>query len=291
MITWTFMLNVAVNGVIEGLLIGLAALALNLVFAVGRFPNAATGDFMTIGAYAGYGAQHIGGGILAQSAAAIAAGVATALLAYLTVFRRLSRSPMIAAMLASIGIAFFGRGVLTLFTGQDPKFFPLHGMAVLVLGPVRLQVTDAWLAATALLCVAAVLGVLHLTPIGRQMRAVADNPVLAQASGIRSRRVMLALWAMVGAITGIAGLIVAMRTTVNPELGWDLLVPAFAAAVLGGVGSPGGAVPAGIALGVLQELSTPWLGFSYKTAVSFVILAVILLLRPHGLFGVKEAVR
>jgi branched-chain amino acid transport system permease protein len=198
---------------------------------------------------------------------------------------------MIAAMLASIGIAFFGRGVLTLFTGQDPKFFPLHGMAVLVLGPVRLQVTDAWLAATALLCVAAVLGVLHLTPIGRQMRAVADNPVLAQASGIRSRRVMLALWAMVGAITGIAGLIVAMRTTVNPELGWDLLVPAFAAAVLGGVGSPGGAVPAGIALGVLQELSTPWLGFSYKTAVSFVILAVILLLRPHGLFGVKEAVR
>jgi branched-chain amino acid transport system permease protein len=291
MISGPFLLNLAINGVVEGLMIGLAALAINLVFAVGRFPNAATGDFMTIGAYAGYGAEHVGGGMAMQSMAAMAAGIGVSWLAYGLVLRKLARAPMVAAMLASIGIGCFGRGVLTFFVGQDPKFFSMHTMAAFRIGPVRLREMDLWLGGVAVLCVGVILGVLHLTSIGKQMRAVADNAVLAQASGIRSRRVMLALWSMVGAITGVGGLIVALRTTVNPDLGWNMLVPAFAAAVLGGVGSPGGAVPAGIMLGVLQELSTPWLGFTYKVAVSFVVLTAMLLLRPQGLFGVVEPVR
>jgi neutral amino acid transport system permease protein len=289
---WIFYANLVVNGVVEGLLIGLAALALNLVFAVGRFPNAATGDFMTVGAYAGFGAQHLGGGnVVAQAAAAIAACTALSVVCYLAVFRRLVGRPMVAAMLASIGLGFFCRSMLSLFVGQDPQIFPMAVVSALNIGGLRVQSMDLWLAGISLLCVTVVMALLRWTPIGRQMRAVADNAVLARASGIRTKRVMMALWAMVGAITGIAGLILGIRTTVNPELGWGLLLPAFAAAVLGGVGSPAGAVLAGVALGVLQELSTPWLGFSYKIALSFVALAVMLMVRPQGLFGHKEAVR
>jgi branched-chain amino acid transport system permease protein len=288
---WIFYADLVVNGVVEGLLIGLAALALNLVFAIGRFPNAATGDFMTVGAYAGFGAQHLGGGVLVQALAAMAACMALSVACYLAVFRKLVGRPMVAAMLASIGLGFFARAMLSLFVGNDPQIFPMAAVSAINIGRLRIQSMDLWLAGICLLCVALVMAVLHLTPIGRRMRAVADNSMLAQASGIRSRRVMLALWAMVGAITGIAGLILGIRTTVNPELGWGLLLPAFAAAVLGGVGSPLGAVLAGVVLGVLQELSTPWLGFSYKIALSFVALAVMLVVRPQGMFGHKEAVR
>ncbi|HVO89503.1 MAG TPA: branched-chain amino acid ABC transporter permease [Casimicrobiaceae bacterium] len=287
-----FYLNLMVNGVVEGLIIGLAALALNLVFAVGRFPNAASGDFMTIGAYAGYSVQQLGShSALVQGLAAVAASVAVSLASYALVFRHLVGRSMVAPLLASIGLGLFYRSIVSLLFGLDPLFFVMPPIHAYTVAGLRLQGTDLWLATLAAASVAIVLLLLHVTPIGREMRAVADNALLARASGIRSRRVMIALWSMVGAITGIAGLVVALRTTVNPELGWGLLLPAFAAAVLGGVGSPAGAILAGLLLGVMQELSTPWLGFSYKIALSFVVLTVVLLVRPQGLFGTAQVVR
>jgi branched-chain amino acid transport system permease protein len=138
---------------------------------------------------------------------------------------------------------------------------------------------------------AVVFMVLHLTPIGRRMRAVADNPTLARAGGIRIGRVMMAMWAMAGAVCGVAGMVLGINTVVLPEAGWNVLLPAFAAAVLGGVGSPVGAIVAGVALGVAQELSTPFVGFTYKIALSFVVLIVILAVRPRGLFGAASRVR
>jgi branched-chain amino acid transport system permease protein len=123
------------------------------------------------------------------------------------------------------------------------------------------------------------------------MRAVADNPELARASGIRARRVMLTLWVLVGAVCGVAGIVLGIRTVVAPEMGWDVLLPGFAAAILGGVGSPAGAVLAGVVLGIAQEISTPFVGFTYKIALSFVVLMVVLVVRPQGLFGTLERVR
>jgi neutral amino acid transport system permease protein len=287
-----FYVNLLINGVVEGLIIGLIALALNLVFAIGRFPNAATGDFMTAGAYAGYGVQQWGShNTVLQALAAVAASVVVSMASYAMIFRWLAGRSMVAPLLASIGLGLFIRSMLSLFMGLDPLFFVMPPVASWNIVGLRLQASDLWLAATACACVLAVLAVLHGTSMGRQMRALADNALLARVSGIRSKRVMLALWAIVGCISGIAGLIVGLHTTVNPELGWGLLLPAFAAAVLGGVGSPAGAVIAGVLLGMLQELSTPWLGFSYKIALSFVMLTLVLLVRPQGLFGSAEAVR
>ena len=89
----------------------------------------------------------------------------------------------------------------------------------------------------------------------------------------------------------IAGMVLGMRTVVTPEMGWNMLLPAFAAAVLGGVGSPVGAVVASIVLGIAQELSTPFLGFTYKIGFAFAVLVAILAIRPAGLFGRLERVR
>jgi branched-chain amino acid transport system permease protein len=284
--------NLVVNGIVEGLIIGLAALGINLVYAVARFPNVAIGDLMTVGAYAGIGVQTLGGRSTAlQMLAGFVACAALAILYYQAVFRRLRDRAMVAPLLASIGLAFLTRSILSFFFGQQQLVFQVPiARAFRILG-LRIQPGDLWLAGVALATVFAVFALLFLTPIGRRMRAVADNSDLARASGIRVEPVMLALWSAVGAVAAIAGIVLGIRTVVMPEMGWNLLLPAFAAAVLGGVGSPFGAVVAGVVLGVAEELSTPFIGFTYKIALSFIVLAGVLSLRPQGLFGRVEAVR
>jgi branched-chain amino acid transport system permease protein len=101
----------------------------------------------------------------------------------------------------------------------------------------------------------------------------------------------VALWMLAGAVASVAGTLIGMKTVVAPEMGWDLLLPAFAAAIFGGIGHPLGAVVAGIVLGIVQEIATPFVGFTYKIALSFVVLLAVLLLRPRGLFGAHTGVR
>jgi branched-chain amino acid transport system permease protein len=156
---------------------------------------------------------------------------------------------------------------------------------------LRVSALDLSLMATAALALAVVFGILHFTSIGRQMRAVADNQELARVSGIRVGRVMTTLWLLTGAISAVAGIILGIKTVVIPEAGWSMLLPIFSAAILGGIGSPAGAIVAGVLLGVAQELSTPFVGFTYKIALAFVVMLFVLLVRPRGLFGVVEGVR
>ena len=102
---------------------------------------------------------------------------------------------------------------------------------------------------------------------------------------------MIGLWLLVGALCAVGGVLLGMKTVVQPDLGWDHLIPAFAAMVLGGIGSPAGAVVGALLMTVAQELSVPLLGASYKLVLSFGVLALVLLVRPAGLFGRVELVR
>ncbi|MEO8280415.1 MAG: branched-chain amino acid ABC transporter permease [Ideonella sp.] len=284
--------NLLINGTVEGLLIALPALALTLVMGVARFPNAATGDFMTIAAYAGIGAQVLGGGAFAGAAlGSVAAGAAVSVLSYLLVFRALRGRPPVASLVASIGVAFFTRSMLTLFTGHDQRTYDVPLVRAWNFDGVRVLPTDVVVAAVAVAAVALLFALLHLTPIGRQMRAVADNPDLARACGIRSNRVLVTLWAVVGVLCALGGTMFGVKAVVSPDMGWELLIPAFAAMIVGGIGSPIGAVVGGVLLGVASELSVPFVGPSYKIAVAFVLMLLVLLLRPRGLFGQSVSVR
>lgn len=284
--------NLLINGTIEGLLIALPTLALTLVMGVARFPNAATGDYMTVSAYAGIGVQALGAtSIVVAGLGAVAAGAAISVIFYLWVFRALRGRPPVASLVAAIGVAFFARSMLTLFVGHDQQTFNMPLVRAWNFGGVRLLPTDLYVAAIALIAMALLFALLHLTPIGRQMRAIADNPDLARACGIRSGRVLLALWAVVGALCALGGMMFGIKAVVSPELGWELLIPAFAAMILGGIGSPLGAVAGGVLLGIASELSVPFVGPSYKIAVAFALLLLVLLLRPRGLFGKAIAAR
>ena len=284
--------NLLINGTIEGLLFALPALALTLVMGVARFPNAATGDYMTVSAYAGIGVQALGAtSIVVAGLCAVAAGAAISVIFYLWVFRALRGRPPVASLVAAIGVAFFARSMLTLFVCHDQQTFNMPLVRAWNFGGIRLLPTDLYVAVIALIAMALLFALLHLTPIGRQMRAIADNPDLARACGIRSGQVLLALWAVVGALCALGGMMFGIKAVVSPELGWELLIPAFAAMILGGIGSPLGAVAGGVLLGIASELSVPFVGPSYKIAVAFVLLLLVLLLRPRGLFGKTIAAR
>jgi branched-chain amino acid transport system permease protein len=284
--------NLLINGTVEGLLIALPALALTLVMGVARFPNAATGDYMTVAAYSGIGVQKLGAAsIVLAGLGAVAAGVAISLVFYLWVFRALRGRAPVASLVASIGIAFLARSLLTAFVGHDQQTFAVPLVRAWNFGGVRVLPTDLYIAAISVTAMAALFALLHLTPIGRQMRAIADNADLARACGIRSGRVLIALWAVVGALCALGGMMFGVKAVVMPELGWELLIPAFAAMILGGIGSPAGAVAGGVLLGIASELSVPLVGPSYKIVVAFAVLLLVLLVRPRGLFGKSIAAR
>lgn len=290
--TPAYLANLLINGTVEGLLIALPALALTLVMGIARFPNAATGDYMTVAAYAAVGVQgYVAGSLVLTGLGAVAAGIVVSVVFYLWVFRALRGRPLVASLVASIGVAFFVRSLLTFFVGHDQLTLQVPLVRAWNFSGVRVLPTDLVVAAIAIAAMLLLFALLNLTLVGRQMRAVADNPDLARASGIRVRRVMLVLWSVVGVLCALGGVLFGAKAVVSPELGWELLIPAFAAMIVGGIGSPIGAVVGAVLLGIVQEMSIPLVGPSYKIAVAFTALLLVLLLRPRGLFGTALVTR
>lgn len=286
-----FYLQLAINGAVQGLIIGLGALSLTLAFGVARFPNAATGDYMTLGAFGAYAGYSTTGSLIAACtcAAFMTAIYATAM--HVAVFRRLVNRPVVALLIASIGVGFLLRSILGVVFGHSQKVIQVPLTRPLNLLGVKVNPLDLQLVAIALIALCLVFFILNFTSVGRRMRAVADDRDLARVSGINPEKVMLVMWVFAGAVAGVAGMMLGIKTVVTPEMGWEMLLPVFAAAILGGIGSPMGAITAGLILGVVQELSTPFVGFTYKIALTFVVLLAVLLLRPRGLFGKIEGVR
>lgn len=290
--TWIDFTNLLINGWIEGLVVALPALAMTLVMGVNRFPNAATGDFLTTGAYAAVAVQTLGG--VPLWLAAIASVAITAVVSagsYQLIFRKLVGRPMVASMLAAIGLGFLLRSLISFFAGHDQRTFDMPLVRAWNFGGIRILPTDLLIAAIAAVCLLVVFVLIYRTSFGRQLRAVSDSADLARASGIRAGGLMLSLWLLVGALSSIGGVLLGMKAVVTPEMGWESLIPAFAAMVLGGIGSPLGAVLGALLLCMVQELSVPLLGPSYKLVLSFVVLALVLLLRPAGIMGRVQLVR
>jgi neutral amino acid transport system permease protein len=126
---------------------------------------------------------------------------------------------------------------------------------------------------------------LRWTLIGKSMRALSDSFDLAEVSGVDTRRIVVFTWLLAGGLAGLAGVLAAIYTTLTPNMGWFLLLSVFAAVVLGGIGDAYGALLGGFTLGLAQEWSTNFLEPTYKEAVGFLVLIIVLLVRPQGIFG------
>jgi branched-chain amino acid transport system permease protein/neutral amino acid transport system permease protein len=280
------LVHLSVTGVLIASLLALAAVGLSLSFGVARFANVAHPDFMMVGAYATF-AYNVLLGWSFWIAAAL--GIATALLLGVAVawvaFDKLPVSGNVQLLIVSIGVSFILRHVALLIFGPTPAQFAVPLQRPWVWGPVRLT---PYQVATLVIAAALILGV-HLlltrTRLGRILRAMADNPTLCQVSGVDVDRARLAMWGIVVLLGAVAGILFGLNLVLQPNMGWDLIIPIFAAVILGGIGSPYGALAGAVTLGVALEWSTLVIPFQYKEMVAFGVMALCLLLRPRGLFG------
>ncbi len=279
------LLQYTVNGIVVGSMVALASLGLTLIWAIEGFPNIAQGDFLTLAAYLTFTFNVFLAfplGVAALIGIVATAGIV--LLVYRVAFRPLRRSPRVALFGASIGVALAIRGMIGFIWGTELNSFRLPVMRDVSLSVVRVNPVDLAVVAAATVLVALLYVLVYGTRIGVEMRAVADVPELARVSGIDSERVLRTTWTVAGLVTAAAGVLLAAKIDVDPLLGWNLLLAMFAATTLGGVGSLPGAVVGGIVIGVAMEVSTVWISPTYKVAVAFVFLALVLLVRPRGLF-------
>lgn len=274
-----------INGITDGTFLAMMALGITMVFGVARFPNVAHGDFLTVGAYGAFWCAtllHLPFVVAAIGGTALA--ILTGLAAYALIFRQIADRP-ITALLVSIGLSILMRGTLSFVAGNQQVAYDLPlWRAWRILG-VRVLPLEAGIALASVVVIVATHLILKYTRIGIEMRAVADNPDLARTGGINAERVNRATWSIALGVGGLAGIFVAAKTAISPDMGWNLLLPAFAAAVLGGLGSPYGAIAAGLIIGLAQNVATLWISDTYKITFAFIVLIATLLIRPEGLTG------
>jgi branched-subunit amino acid ABC-type transport system permease component len=281
-----------IPGLVLGSIYALAAAGVSLVYGVMRFANFAHGDLMTWGAYAALVAV----GLLGVSPwlaipFAVLATIPVALAADRAFYAPLRRSAPAVLLISSFGVALMIRALVYLIWGPTPESYARGFTPPLFLGEIRIQQRHLVILGGALAVALAVHLLLSRSRAGRAMRAMADDPDLARVTGVPVAGVIRLTWAVSAALAAIAGVFLAADTELTPLLGFNVLLAAFAAAILGGIGRPWGAALGGLILGVAEELSSyPWIGStplldpSYKTAVAFAVLILVLIFRPQGLF-------
>ena len=203
-------------------------------------------------------------------------------------YRRLRRVAPVILLISSFATALMLRALIQIVWGPDNQVYEKgisipYRVAGLVITPDSLKV----LAGAAIMVVLVHLFLAH-TRMGKSMRAMSDNMDLARISGIPVSRVIIWTWVFAAALTAVAGILLGMNTRLIPTMGWNALLPIFAAAILGGVGRPYGAVLGGLIIGLAMNLSVVFIPSAYKLAVAFVIMIAVLILRPQGLLkGIK----
>ncbi len=282
----TEVFQLVVNGLIAGTVLAVPAIGFTAIYAVLRFPNFTVASHATIGAFAGYVAN-TGLGMPAWGAVAVAflvaglAGVANDEL----VLKPLRPSGALTAAIAAVALTIVLENVVRFAFGNDLRGYDLPirrdwRVAGLRIGPQ--QVENLLIAATAM---AAVFLFLGFTRMGKAMRAVADNPVLAGIKGINADAVARAVNFGGMGLAGVGGMLLGLDTSIDPLTGFRVILSVFAAAVVGGLGSIPGAVIGALTIGVAEELSLLSLAPVYRTAVGFVAILVVLTLRPRGILG------
>ena len=319
-----FETNLLIAGLIVGSVLALGAIGLTLIYSILGFANSAQGDTMMLGAYVafflltgivvgekpnidldvGWGLNRFPGATAELADLSFGWGllVAIALSGIVmavfsigldrVVYRPLRKrgSGIVIFAMAALGVAFSIRALMLIIWGPDPRRY-VQGIHLAHHYPfgVVLKTDQIFIFLVALGLAAVMYFVLFHSKLGKAMRAMADNPDLALVSGINTDRIVMWTWAIGGGLMATAGALLAIQALLKPGLGFELILPLFAATILGGIGKPQGAFIGALVVGVTQESSIVFVSAGYKPAVAFVILIFILLLRPRGLFGTTSS--
>lgn len=261
----------------------LPAAAISLIYGVLRYPNFAIPEFMTLGAYL---ALFLCGLSLPLWLAALLAAVLTGLIALAfdqTIFRFVRGAGALPPVLLSLGLMLLLQNAVRFTWGNDVLQYPIELARPFVFAGFIITPTQAaMIGAVVLLLVLGITG-LRWTSFGRAVRATSTDPELAVVTGVRPEIVYSGVVFAAGFLAAVGGVALATETSLTPLLGWRVLIPLFAVAILGGLGSVTGAALAALLLATVSEFSLFVLPVTYKTALAFLVLALVLVVRPTGL--------
>jgi branched-chain amino acid transport system permease protein len=305
------MLQIIADGLIIGSIISLGAIGLSLTMAIVRFSNFGHGEFLGWGGYlalvalatfttmseawvAPIGPFSFGWALLAALALAAMLTALMAVVLDTVLFKRLRKQGSITLVIASFGAALALRNLLLFWQGGVPQYYSQNLQIALPLVPrgtwggLRVTPDQIFVFGLTLVTVTALHLYLRYSTLGRSMRATAINPGLARVAGIDPEKILRATWIIGGLLAAVAGVFAGITVQLRPTMGVEMLLPLFAAVVLGGIGSVWGAVLGGFIVGLAESASVSMVGAEYRAAAAFVVLIVILLMRPNGLFGEKD---
>lgn len=287
--------QLTLDGILLGLVIGLAALGLSLIFGTTGLTNFAHGEILTLaGLLTYYFSAIIGLPVLVAAPLAVLFGaVISGYLQDKFLWKPLRRrgTGLIAMLVVSIGFAIFLRYFFLFIFGGDTRQLPQYaGQAGLEFGLINItpkSILTSFIGV--LLIIGATLWLLR-TRMGKASRAIADNPALASASGIDVQKVIRAVWILGAALASYAGVIVTINQGVSFLMGQDMLLLIFAAVTLGGLGTANGALVGSLIIGLFVQLSTLFIPTELKYVGALVVLILILVIRPQGILGKKERI-
>lgn len=296
-----------IYGVISGSILSLGGIGVSLTYSILGFANFAHGDFMALGAYIAlglfvlltglgisntpFGPLSFGFGFILSFILAMGLTALAVVLIDRFLFKRLRHTSSIILMMSSIGVALGLRNVLQFFWGPQPHYYiEKIQLAIVIPGVgVRIKPDQVFIIIVAIVSVGLVHYFLQHTKMGKAMRATADNMALARVTGINTERVILWTWVIGAALAATAGILAGIENKfITPELGWQMLLSIFASVVLGGLGNPYGAILGGMIIGLSEEVSTAFISTGYKPAVAFIIMIIMLLVKPTGLLGKRR---
>ena len=280
------LLQALINGVMAGTLIAVPAIGFTAIFAVLRFPNFAVASYATVGAFAAWWANTaLGLPVVPALLIAFLAAGAVGVVAEETALRNLRNAGALIVAIASIALNLVLENLVRFFVGNDMRGYDLPLMRDLRFGELHIGPQQVQSLGLALAIMAAMFLFLFYTRFGKAMRAVADNPDLARLKGIDPARIAIVTIFLGAGLSGAGGVLIGLDTSIDPLTGYRVLLSVFAAAVLGGLGSIPGAVAGALALGIAEELALIVAPATYRTAVGFVAILIMLTFRPRGILG------
>jgi branched-chain amino acid transport system permease protein len=290
----TTFLQQLVNGLSLGSIYALIALGYTMVYGVLRLINFAHGDVYMVGAYVGYylsrrlrGAEpSIASALLVMLGAMLACALLGVLIERLA-YRPVRREARLTLLIMAIGVSLFIENVAQLVFGPDPKFFPsLAPRTDFLVAGVRLTSEQITVIAVSVLLMVLLRFFILKTRTGKAMRAVSFSLDASRLMGISTDRIIAITFALGSALAAAAGVLIGMQIPkIDPLMGILYGLKAFVAAVLGGIGSIPGAVLGGLLIGTSEVMVVGYLSSTYRDAIAFGILILVLILRPQGLLG------
>ncbi|WP_026608425.1 branched-chain amino acid ABC transporter permease [Methylocapsa acidiphila] len=279
-----------INGLVAGSAYALFALGLTLMFGVLGVVNLTYGFYFAVGAYLALLAAGAGAPIaLALPLAAILAGLVAVVLDFLLLTRlRRTRAPELASLMVTLGATLFLYSAMSALLGSEIRRFPagLLDNGAFALGAYRISVGQILIVGTAVLLSLGLVSLMGATRTGLAMRALAENSDASELMGVDTQAIMRRVSFLSGALGGAAGVLIGLEyNAIAPYMGEAMTLKGFAIIILGGLGNIGGALAAGLLVGVLEALTAGYVSSVYKEAVGFLLLVLTLWVRPQGLFG------